>query len=296
MSDGDQQSFVGQSIAQARRALRGKLERAGLESASLDARILISHALGLDHGALIAQAGHVLDPDEAKVVARLAHRRLAREPIARIVGQKEFWGLTFQLNAHALVPRPESETVVDAALAAIAEPNARAKPLRVADLGTGSGALLLALLSELPNATGVGTDIDIAALECARANAALQHARALFVACNYGSALAPPFDIVVSNPPYIRSSEIGCLPPEVSEFDPREALDGGEDGLNGYRAVAADAARLLAPDGILVVELGCKQGKAVTSLLQQAGLAAHEPQHDLSGTARALPAGRGLRA
>ena len=159
--------------------------------------------------------------------------RLAREPIARILGEKEFWGLTFRLNAHAFVPRPETETVVEAALTELN--HAKGKTLRIADLGTGSGALLLALLSELPKASGIGTDIDVCALESARANALTQGARASFIACDYGSALKADFDLVVSNPPYIRTAEITGLAPEVRQFEPKTALDGGTDGLDGSK-------------------------------------------------------------
>ena len=282
--------FVGVTVTVARKVLRHKLENAGIESASADARILLGHTLGVDHHALIAQGEHVLDAEQARMVARLTMRRLAREPIARILGEKEFWGLTLRLNAHAFVPRPDTETVVEAALAALMDPNARAKTLRIADLGTGSGALLLALLSELPKASGIGTDIDVCALECARTNALAHGARASFIACDYASALKADFDLVVSNPPYIRTGEIAGLAPEVRQFDPKTALDGGTDGLDGYRAVAADAVRLLAPDGVLVVELGCNQALAVASVFEDAGLAAEEPRYDLSGIPRALPA------
>ena len=284
------EEFVGQSVACARRALRRMLERAGFESAHLDARVLLCHALSIDHRMLIANSDAVLDAEDAGKIAGLANRRLTHEPIARIVGQKEFWGLPFQLNSAALVPRAESETVVEAALAAFPDATVRTKMLRVADLGTGSGALLLALLSELPHASGVGTDIDLSALACARANAMAQGARASFIASDYGSALTPPFDLIVSNPPYVRTGDIAALPPDVRQFDPKGALDGGADGLDGYRAVAADAARLLACDGVLVVELGCNQADAVKRIFHDAGLAAEAPRPDLSGIPRALPA------
>jgi release factor glutamine methyltransferase len=287
------EQFDRTTVAHARRELGGKLEREGIECAYLDARILIGHALALDHGALIKQAADVLDVDQAVRIAELGNRRLAHEPIARIVGHKEFWGLTFKLNRHTLVPRPESETVVEAALGTFADASApsaidRSNALRILDLGTGSGALLLALLSELPNAFGIGTDVDLYALECARGNALAQHARASFVACDYGSALAPPFDIVVSNPPYIPTSEIAGLPPEVRDFDPKGAFDGGADGLDAYRTVAAHAGRLLARAGVLVVELGRGQAEPVMSIFRDAGLAPGEPRHDLSGIPRAL--------
>jgi release factor glutamine methyltransferase len=162
--------------------------------------------------------------------------------------------------------------------------------LRIVDLGTGSGALLLALLSELPNAFGIGTDISITALGCARDNAAALGlaTRTSFVACDYGAALEGPVDVVVSNPPYVARGEIAGLQPEVRDYDPRRALDGGPDGLDGYREVAAHAPRLLAPNGVLAMELGRGQLSAVTAIFAPTGLAPRAPWHDLAGIARAL--------
>jgi release factor glutamine methyltransferase len=210
--------------------------------------------------------------------------------VARIIGHKEFWGLPLRLNADTLLPRPETETVVEAALAAVDAGHRRSRAMRIADLGTGSGALLIALLSELPGAVGVGTDISIAALDCARGNAQALglRARAAFVACDYGAALAGEVDLLVSNPPYVARGDIATLQSEVRDFDPRRALDGGPDGLDGYRAIAADAQRLLSPEGILVLELGQGQLGAVTALFAAAGLAPAAPKNDLSGVARAL--------
>jgi release factor glutamine methyltransferase len=282
-----------QSIDTARRSLADELRRHGFESASLDARLIVGHALGLDHGALAAQSRHVLTrPEKAKIHA-LAQRRLAHEPVARILGHKEFWGLSLDIGRHTFLPRPETETVVEAALAAIAANQRGSRGLRIADLGTGSGALLLAMLAELNGeAFGVGTDISRAALDCAENNASALHISASFVACDYGAAIGGPLDLIVSNPPYIPSQEITALAPEVQAFDPRLALDGGGDGLDGYRAIAAEALRLLAPDGILVVELGIGQAAAVTSLFAAAGLVSGAPQRDLSGIPRALIAAR----
>ena len=180
--------------------------------------------------------------------------------------------------------------MVEAALAALGA--RRQSALRVADLGTGSGALLLALLSECPSANGVGTDLSASAIACARRNACalgLQQ-RAVFTVCDYGAALTGPFDLLVSNPPYVRRGDIPTLAPEVRLFDPARALDGGVDGLHGYRTIAADACRLLAPNGLILVELGAGQAGAVTSLFLAAGLAVDNPYSDLSGVARALPA------
>jgi release factor glutamine methyltransferase len=280
------------SIATARRALAQSFRRHGLATPELDARLLVAHALGLDHAALAAQAARALTAGETTAIAALAARRRAREPVARIIGVKEFWGLSFRLNSATLVPRPETETVVEAALDAADRLRAHSGgALRLADLGTGSGALLLALLSELPAARGLGTEVSRDALACARDNAvALGLAdRAWFLACDYGAALKGPFDLIVSNPPYVARDDIAALTPDVRVFDPSLALDGGPDGLDGYRAIAAAAPDLLSPHGVLVLELGIGQLGAVENLLAAAGLVAvGAPRRDLLGIARSL--------
>lgn len=282
------------TIEAARRSWAAKFRDCGIESPDLDARILIGHVLGLDHAALAAAASSMLAAAEHDAIAALVRRRLAREPVARIVGFKEFWSLQLDVAAATLVPRPETETVVEAALAAIEQRHARCRPLRIADLGTGSGAILLALISELPQAFGVGTDVSPAALAVARDNATRLGLRATsFVACNMAAALRGPFDLIVSNPPYIASGDIGGLAPEVRDFDPRAALDGGPDGLDCYRMIAAAAPALLAPDGLLIVELGAGQADAVAALFAAAGLAPARPRADLSGVPRALCAAKG---
>jgi len=281
-------------IASVRRAWAAKFRACGIESAELDARILVGHALGLDHAALAAASSRPLNAAEQSAIAALAHRRMAREPVARIIGAKEFWSLTLRVGAATLVPRPETETVVEVAIDAVNQRGARSRPLRIADLGTGSGAVLLALLSELPKARGIGTDVSAAALAVARDNAerlGLNGAR--FVACDMASALQGPFDLIVSNPPYIASAEIAELAPEVRDFEPRAALDGGTDGLDFYRAIAAAAPGLLAPGGVLVVELGAGQAQPVAALFAAAGLAPAAPRYDLNGVPRALSAARG---
>jgi release factor glutamine methyltransferase len=279
------------TIAAARRAMAQSFRAAGLDSPELDARILVGHALGLDQAALAAAGARVLASPERDAIEALARRRLAREPVARIVGYKEFWSLKLSLTEATLVPRPETETVVEAALAAIDAQQGRANVHRIADLGTGSGALLLALMSELPSAFGIGTDTSERALAVARANARrLGVAPAAFVACDMAAALRGPFDLIVSNPPYVRSGDIDRLAAEVRDFDPRLALDGGADGLECYRAIATAAPGLLAPDGVLVVELGAGQAPAVAALFAAAGLAPQAPRTDLHGKLRALPA------
>jgi release factor glutamine methyltransferase len=277
-----------ETIASARQALTRAFAAAALDSPELDARILVGHALGLDATSLVSQGMRQVTSSERAAIAALAQRRLAHEPVARILGVKEFWGLPFRLNEQTLVPRPETETVVEAALAALGP--RRQHALRIADLGTGSGALLLALLSECPKALGIGTDLSHEALVCARRNAHVLrlHKRASFTVCNYGAALKGSFDLVVSNPPYVRRCDIATLQPEVRRFDPARALDGGDDGLHGYRTIAADAGRLLVPGGLIVVELGNGQANAVAALFSAAGLAVERPRPDLSGVSRAL--------
>jgi release factor glutamine methyltransferase len=285
------------SVGAARRALARVFAAAGLDNPALDARVLVGHALGLDHAALAAAAERTLEADERRSIAQLAERRLARESVGRIVGVREFWGLPLRITPAVLEPRPDTETLVQTALAALAADGSRDRPLRIADLGTGSAALLLALLSELPHAIGVGTDRSVAALKVARDNARrLGFAdRAHFAAGDFGAALAGGFDLVVVNPPYVETAAISALAPEVREHEPRLALDGGADGLGPYRALAADGLRLLAAAGHMVVELGAGQEDAVVGLFAAGGLAARGPAaQDLSGIARALhlrPAG-----
>jgi release factor glutamine methyltransferase len=279
------------TIAQARRALADRLRDRGFDTPDLDARLIVGHALGLDHRALAIDAARVLTPAETERLDAAVARRLAHEPVARILGTKEFWSLPLRVTPDVLVPRPETETVVEAALAVID----RGRSLRIADLGVGSGAILLALLSELPAATGIGTDRATRALAVARDNArSLGLAdRASFAACDFGAAIAGPCDLVVSNPPYIPTHDIATLAPDVRDFDPRSALDGGSDGLAAYRAIAADAKRLLAPGGWLAAEIGIGQADAVAALFAQAGLAIpHAPRHDLAGRPRVVTARR----
>jgi release factor glutamine methyltransferase len=281
----------GLTVGAARRLAAQMLRDRGIDSAELDARILTGHAAALDHAAMLSQHDRPLDDTQAAALTQMLRRRLDGVPVARIVGIKEFWGLPLQVTAATLVPRPETETVVETALALLDADGPRGRALRIADLGAGTGALLLALLSELPNAAGVATDIDTAALAAARANARrLQlDGRAHFVACDFGTALSGGFDVVVSNPPYIASGDINGLAAEV-RHDPRRALDGGRDGLACYRAIAADARRLLAPGGHLVVEVGLGQEPPVAALLRAGGLEPLPAKPDLSGIARALPA------
>jgi release factor glutamine methyltransferase len=278
-----------ETVDTARRRLTARFRAADVDSAELDARLLVGAALNLDLTGIITAASRKLTPDESNRLEAFAARRVNGEPVARILGQKEFWGLPLKLSTATLVPRPDTETVVELALEIIRAAPPRA--LRIADLGAGTGAILLALLHELPAALGVGTDISLEALRIARRNAADLGlaSRAAFVACNYAAALAGPFDLIVSNPPYIRSADIAGLSPEVRDHDPRTALDGGVDGLDAYRALVPQAADRLAPGGALVVEGGKGQSGPIEALMTAAGLSVQDPvKTDLSGIFRAI--------
>jgi len=284
--------FTGLSVESARRALAAQLRSAQLEEAELDARILLGAALGLDLTGLIAQAARLLTETETSRLAQYAGRRIAGEPVARILGTREFWGLPFRLSEVTLVPRPDTETVVELALEIFRERQA-SRQMRIADIGTGSGAILLALLHEIPGAVGVGTDLSLTALKTARDNAAALGLadRASFVACSYAAALRGPFDLVVSNPPYIPSAEIPKLSIEVREHDPHLALDGGNDGYDAYRALIPQAAERLAPGGALIVEAGQGQAGNIETLMAAAALVVDRPpKADLAGIPRAVSA------
>ncbi len=290
------ESLADQTIETARRSLAARFKSSAIDSAELDARMLVGAVLGLDLTGMIATASRRLTSDESIRLEDFARRCLTGEPVARILGQKEFWGLPLTLSAATLVPRPDTETVVELALEMLRVAQDPNRALLIADIGTGSGAILLALLSELPDAYGVGTDISEAALRTASANAArLGFApRAAFVACDYAAALSDRFDLIVSNPPYIRSADIGGLAAEVRDHDPHRALDGGADGLDAYRVLIPRAAPLLAPRGALVVEAGQGQAQEIEGLMTAAGLTLEGPaKADLAGIRRAV-AGRKL--
>jgi release factor glutamine methyltransferase len=284
-------SFAGQTIEAARRALAVRFKAGATETAELDARLLTGEVLGLDLTGMIAAAHRLLTASEADRLELFAQRRLAGEPVARILGHKEFWGLSLQLSAATLVPRPDTETVVELALEILRAGGFIDRPLRIADLGTGSGAILLALLSELPQARGFGTDISAAALRTAATNAAQTGVadRASFIACDYATNLSGAFDLIVSNPPYICSADITGLATEVRDHDPLAALDGGADGLDAYRALIPQAAALLTPGGALVVEAGHGQSGDIEALMNAAGLIrGYQPKADLGGVRRAV--------
>ncbi len=282
----------GVTLGALRRQLAGRLAAAGIASADLEARLILGHGLGATPAELLTRAGEVLSDAALGRVDAVAARRLAGEPMGRILGHREFWSLDFRLSPETLEPRPDTECVVEAALAALPD---REAPWRILDLGTGTGAILAALLVERPGALGVAVDRSEGAAATARENLARAGlaGRANVAVGHWGSALSGGFDLVVSNPPYIRSADIATLAPEVRLHDPRLALDGGDDGLDAYRAIAADLDRLLVPGGVCVLELGEGQGEEVAALLRQAGLRVDAaPRQDLGGIARALVAAK----
>lgn len=277
---------IGSALARSRAALHA----AGIDSAALDARLLVAASLDASIETVIAWPERMLPAAAADRLEALLRRRVAREPLAYILGRREFWSLDLAVTSATLTPRPDSETLVAAVLDALPD---RQATLRLADFGTGSGCLLLALLSELPAASGVGVDIDMAAAEVARSNAARLglEPRAHIVQGEWGRSLVGPFDIIVSNPPYIVTGELAALAPEL-RYEPRLALDGGADGLAAYRALVPDAARLLRPGGLLALEIGAGQAAAIEALLAASGLAPLGVRRDLAQIERCVLARR----
>jgi release factor glutamine methyltransferase len=259
------------------------LRIAGIDSPRLEARLLLAHALGIGREDLL-RAAH--QPVATDAYDALIARRAAHEPLALILGRREFWSLDFAVSPATLIPRPESETLIEAALAAFPD---RAAVRSVLDLGTGTGCLLLAALSEFPAAFGIGVDrVPAAAALAARNAAALGLAdRAAFLAGDWAAALAGRFDLILSNPPYIATTDLAGLMEEVAGHEPPSALDGGADGTDAYRRIVADLPRLLAPGGVAIVELGAGQSQSVAGLAGAAGLRA-DTRADLAGIPRAL--------
>lgn len=267
------------------------LMNAGVEAGRRDAWLLLGHATGRDHAGLIAHAADEVGHDHEAVFRGFIERRIRREPVAQIVGVKEFWSLPFAVNAHVLCPRPESETLVDMAITLVKQRVAADNAtLRFLDLGTGSGCLLLALLHELPAAHGIGVDLSEKALAVARSNgrALRLSSRAHWVRGDWGAAIDGVFDLIVSNPPYIELGDLPQLAPEIRLFEPHKALLAGRDGLDAYRSLAPDLYRLLTPRGLACLELGFGQADAVASLMAEASLVCLSRQRDLAGIDRCL--------
>ncbi|MDB5590561.1 peptide chain release factor N(5)-glutamine methyltransferase [Enterovirga sp.] len=277
------QTSRGEALA----TLRRVLGQAGIEAGAAESRLLLASALGLTGVELLARPEEPLGASGAAELSGYLARRLAREPVGRILGRREFWGMLFHLSAETLEPRPDTEAVVEAALAACPD---RTGQVRILDLGTGSGCILVALLAERPQARGVGLDRSLGALRTASGNARRNGVaeRALFVNGDWAAAVSGPFDLVVANPPYIPGPDIAGLEPEVAGHDPVAALDGGPDGLAAYRAILPDLPRLLAPDGAAVLEVGYDQAAAVAALATHSGLRVDRTVPDLGGRNRAV--------
>ena len=263
------------------------MSAAGLGEPRRQARRLLAAALNISQAELFCDAGLPVTRQQTAVFKGMLGRVISREPLSRILGRREFWGLELSLSSGTLDPRPDTETVVEATLRRKSDRHA---PLRLLDLGTGSGCLLLALLSEFPHASGVGTDISEGAVRTAAQNAARLGlaTRAQFCVGDWARALSGKFDAIVANPPYIARRDLPLLPTEVAAYDPWQALDGGEDGLASYRVIAAQVPTLLAANGILVTELGVAQADEVAAIMEAAGLVHDGVDFDLAGIARCL--------
>jgi len=270
------------------------LTAAGIDNARFEARLLLTYAGGVTVEWLIAHGGEAAPVATVETLRALTARRVRREPMAYVVGEREFWGVPFKVSPDVLVPRPDSETLIEAALALMP---GRTEPWRIVDLGVGSGCLLLTLLREFPNAHGVGMDASSAALAVAATNAEALGvgARASLVGGDWrqpgwAERLGGPFDLLVANPPYIETAAIDGLMPDVARFEPRLALDGGGDGFVAYRAIADGAARLVATGGRILVEAGEGQAPEISALLALAGFSVGSPWKDLGGIDRIVAA------
>ena len=268
-------------VATLLRTAAAQLAAAGIDSASLEARLLLAHAMGVDRTTLIDRR-QAVDPTAFNA---LLARRLTHEPLAFITGQQGFWTLDLRVSPATLIPRADSETLISAAITHCTRP-----PERILDLGTGTGCLLLAALVEFPNAFGVGVDLNPAAAALAALNAKESGlaTRAAFLAGSWATALNTKFDLILSNPPYIREADIADLMPEVADFEPTTALDGGPDGLAAYRVLAEALPALLTPNGLAILELGAGQADDVTAIAARQGLARVALVADLGGIPRAL--------
>ena len=270
-------------------AAAARLAAAGIAEPRHEARLILALALGVETATVLGWPERPVEPKLAAGAEALVARRAKGEPLSRLRGKREFWSLDFALSSDTLDPRPDSETLIAAALADIPD---RAATLRVVDFGTGTGCLLLALLSELPNATGIGIDIAAGAVAVARGNAAALGlaGRAEFRIGSWDTRIEGRADVILANPPYIPSSEIGRLPAEVLGFDPRPALDGGPDGLSAYRPLGAAIRGLLGPAGKAYIEIGAGQGLQVARVFGEAGLSVTAISRDLASIERCVVA------
>jgi release factor glutamine methyltransferase len=271
------------------------LTAAGIDNARFEARLLLAHASGLTIEQLVARGTDEAPANIIETMRSLTARRVRREPMAYILGEREFWDLPFKVSPAVLVPRPDSETLIEAVLALMPD---RSRAWRILDLGLGSGCLLLTLLHEYPQARGVGFEASAEALAVSQENArALGVAdRASLIAGDWrrpgwADSLGGPFDLVVSNPPYIASAAVPRLMPEVSSFEPRLALDGGAEGFDAYHTLIAAGPRLVTAGGFMAVEVGEGQAAEIAGLFAAAGLSPRPPWKDLGGIDRIVVAG-----
>jgi release factor glutamine methyltransferase len=265
---------------------RRALEAAGVELPVNEARLLVEAGVGVSRLDIITDPRRPISDAQAANVTALAERREAREPMAYILGRKSFWTLDLEVNADVLAPRPETELLVEFALGHL---NTDA-PARVLDLGVGSGAILLAILSDRPRAEGIGIDSSVGALAVARANAERigVAGRATFIHSDWWRDVEGAFDLIVSNPPYIPTADIAGLQPEVALYEPKLALDGGEDGLDAYRAILDGLASRLRPGGVFALEVGQGQAEAVAALAIDHGFRVGPHRLDLAGIPRVV--------
>jgi release factor glutamine methyltransferase len=285
----------GLSLVKAHRAAVRMLRQAGIETPELDARLLLCHAASLSYEDYVAGFDHALPPDAAAGFGAFIERRLAGVPVSRILGIREFYGRPFRINASTLDPRPDTETLIEAALALVDGEGRRETPLNILDLGTGSGCILITLLAELSQASGVGVDLSLPALSLAQANAQALGVRdrATFFISDWLEAVSGTFDLVVANPPYLSGADLAALATEVRDHDPRGALDGGPDGLSAYRRIMPHLRKVLRQGGIALFEIGPGHADAVLRLLAEAGPVLREGQclwHDLGGRPRVVGA------
>ena len=273
------------TVGVALEAAISRLSAVGVDNPRMDARLLLCHSACLELANIIVDPNVVLADECFRKFETLVERREKREPVSHLIGEREFWSLPFIVTADVLDPRPASETLIEAALDHVRD---RSEPVSVLDLGTGSGCLLIAVLSELPGARGVGVDTSEAALVIARRNAEknLVDDCTTFVSSSWGRSVSGSFDLILSNPPYISESERGDLEPEVAMYEPASALFAGKDGLSAYREVAPDILRLLNPDGVAAIECGRDQMTTVIEIFDDAGLRHVETRCDLDGIER----------
>ena len=276
------------SRRQAMRLLAEAFTRAGIDEAAIDARLLLCAAAGFDHSALIRDPDLPIEEEAAELALIMARRRLAREPVSRILGERSFWSFDLLVTPAVLDPRPDTETVVDGALEVLAERQGEA--LSILDLGTGSGALLCALLDVCAQAQGLGVDISKEACAVARENLSRCDLapRGQVRQGSWEAGLPGLFDLVVSNPPYIETAALAGLDPEVRLYDPMLALDGGPDGLTAYRDICALLPGLVAPGGFAIFEVGQGQAEAVAALMTRQGFGNVRAKRDLAGVERAV--------